>query len=110
MYILLYLKKNAIANNFKVVLDKKQKTCLNDLIRKQNKNGVNDLKINVSKMELLTVQQGLNFGKLAEKANLSRQTISTIRGRKTCAVLTATKLAAALGVDVLELLEREVTH
>ena len=37
-------------------------------------------------------------------AGISRQNLSTIKTRGTCKALTACKLAAALGVDVTELL------
>lgn len=65
------------------------------------------MNINTVKLELLTVQQGLNFSQLAEKADVSKQTISTIKGRRTCAATTACKLAKALSVDVMELIDTE---
>lgn len=61
------------------------------------------MKINSSKLELLTAMQGLNFRKLAEKSGVSRQSISTAKTRGTCNPLTAIKLANALGVEVEEL-------
>ena len=41
----------------------------------------------------------------AAKAGVTRQSISVIKARGTCKALTAYKLAAALGVDITELLE-----
>lgn len=65
------------------------------------------LKVNIFKMEILSSRAGMNFSQLAEKACVSRQTISTINGRKTCRPDTVLKIAAALGVDVTEIVEQE---
>ena len=61
--------------------------------------------INTKKLEILAIKNGFNYKMLADKANVSRQTLSTIKGRKSCAIETAIKLAAALNVDITELLE-----
>lgn len=63
------------------------------------------MRIDSTKLELLTGQQGLTFSELAKLAGMCRQNISTIKSRGTCTAKTACKLAAALGVDVEELLE-----
>ena len=56
------------------------------------------LKCNI---EILAASKGMN---LTQLAGISRQNLSTIKTRGTCKALTACKLAAALGVDVTELL------
>ena len=65
------------------------------------------MKINVQKLELLQARQGLTASVLAEKSGISRQHISTIKGRGTCNPLTLAKLAAGLGVDPSELIAKE---
>lgn len=59
-------------------------------------------------LELLAAQKGMRLGQLADKAGLCRQNLSTIKTRGTCSALTACKIAAALGVDVTEIIEQEV--
>ena len=59
------------------------------------------LKCNI---EILAASKGMNLTQLAAKAGISLQNLSTIKTRGTCKALTACKLAAALGVDVTELL------
>lgn len=63
------------------------------------------MKINIAKLELLMVKRGMNFGQLASKADISRQTLSTIRGRRSCAASTAIKLATALDVEATTFIE-----
>lgn len=58
-------------------------------------------------LEIMAARRGLRLGQLADKAGLSRQNFSTIKGRGTCSALTAVKIAAALGVDVTEIIEQE---
>lgn len=43
--------------------------------------------------------------RLAEKAGVSRVTVSALRCGKTCTPETASKIARALGVDVAEIME-----
>lgn len=62
------------------------------------------LKCNI---EVLAASKGMNLSQLAEKADVSRQTLSTIKNRCTCKALTAYKLAAALDVDVTEILQED---
>ena len=59
-------------------------------------------------LEIMAARKGMNLGKLADKAGLCRQNLSTIKNRGTCSALTAIKIAAALGVDVTEIIEEEV--
>lgn len=63
------------------------------------------MKIDTTKLSILCIRKGWNTMQLAEKAGITRQTLSTVKGRGTCAMGTAGKLAKALGVDVTELLE-----
>lgn len=58
-------------------------------------------------IELLAAQNGMKIGQLADKAGLCRQNLSTINRRGTCTALTACKIAAALGVDVSEIIKEE---
>jgi len=63
--------------------------------------------INSQKIELLAAQKGLKLGELAKKARISRQTLSTIKGRGTCTAQTAIKLADALETSVTEFIRQE---
>lgn len=58
-------------------------------------------------LEIMAARKGMNLGQLAEKAGLGRQNLSTIKKRGSCTALTAVKIAAALGVDVTEIIEEE---
>ena len=62
------------------------------------------LKYNI---EILAASKGMNLSQLAAKAGISRQNLSTIKTRGTCKALTAYKLAAALDVDVTEILQED---
>lgn len=57
-------------------------------------------------IEIMAARKGLRLGQLADKAGVSRQNLSTIKGRGTCTALTACKIAA-LGVDVTEIIKEE---
>lgn len=65
------------------------------------------MKINRLKLDALQAEQGLTCGQVAEKAGMSRQNFSTVRVRGTCTAVTLGKVARALGVDPLEIMERE---
>ena len=58
-------------------------------------------------LQVMAARKGLNLGQLADKAGLCRQNLSTIKCRGTCSALTAMKIAAALGVDVTEIIEED---
>lgn len=58
-------------------------------------------------LEIMAARKGLRLGQLADKAGLCRQNMSTIKRRGTCSALTAIKIAAALGVDVTEIIEEK---
>ena len=65
------------------------------------------MKISRMKLELVQADRGMTAGQIAEKARVSRQNISTIKGRGTCAPATAAKLAKALGCDIKEIIGEE---
>ena len=58
-------------------------------------------------IEIMAARKGMKIGQLADKAGMCRQNLSTIKNRGTCTALTACKIAAALGVDVTEIVEQE---
>lgn len=58
-------------------------------------------------IEIMAARKGMKLGQLADKAGLCRQNLSTIKNRGTCTAITACKIAAALGVDVTEIIEEE---
>lgn len=63
----------------------------------------------VDRIKLVTelLQRDMTQKRLAEKAGVSRCTVTAICNGKTCAASTAVKLAAALGVDVEEIIVKE---
>lgn len=65
------------------------------------------MKVDVIKIEALLARQGITKTELACRAGISRQSISVIVGRGTCTPITTGKLASALGVDVLDIIEQE---
>lgn len=65
------------------------------------------MNISKSKIELLLAENGINLTALSELSGISRQSISTIKQRGTCAPCTAAKLAKGLGVPVAEIIETE---
>lgn len=58
-------------------------------------------------LAIMAALQGLTLGQLAEKAGMNRQNLSIIKSRGSCSPMTAVKIAAALGVDVTEIIEEE---
>lgn len=66
------------------------------------------MKISRAKIELLQAKAGMTAVQLAKSSGISRQNISTIKGRGTCSPPTAAKLARGLGVSITEILESEV--
>lgn len=66
------------------------------------------MKINSTKMCVKMAYNGYTLAKLAEVSGVSRATLSSIKNGKTCSIPTATKIAKALNVDVVELIESEV--
>jgi len=58
-------------------------------------------------LAIMAALQGLTLGQLAEKAGINRQNLSIIKRRGSCSPMTAVKIAAALGVDVTEIIQEE---
>lgn len=56
-------------------------------------------------LEIMAACKGMNMSQLADKANLSRQSLSTIKNRGTCSALTAVKIATALDMPPESLLD-----
>lgn len=67
------------------------------------------MKLNVFEVEKIMAENGLTRKEVAQKCRMSRQSVSTIIRRGTCLPVTAGKLAAGLGVDVIDILEQEDT-
>ncbi len=65
------------------------------------------MRINKTKFELSMARKGLTATRLCELSGVSRQSISTIRYRGSCAPQTAARLAAGLGIDISELIQEE---
>lgn len=62
------------------------------------------MNIDGMKVQILMGKSNLSIKELAEKSQISRQTISYIRSGKRCTPVTACKIAAALGVNVEDIL------
>ena len=60
------------------------------------------MRINRERFAAALARLDLNGNQLAEKAGVSRGTVTAVRTGKSCAPETATKLAAVLGDDILE--------
>lgn len=60
------------------------------------------MRINRERFAAALVRLDLNGNQLAEKAGVSRGTVTAVRTGKSCAPETAYKLAAVLGKDILE--------
>ena len=65
---------------------------------------VNKMKLK-GNLEIMAARKGMKLSQLADKAGLCRQNLSTIKNRGTCTAMTACKIAAALGVDVTEIVD-----
>lgn len=63
------------------------------------------MKISRQKLELCQARAGMSAARLAEVSGVSRQQISTIKGRESCNPITAAKLAKGLGVELEAILE-----
>lgn len=89
--------------NFKKIVDTFKMKLYNN-IQNECESEVNEMKLKCN-IEVLAASKGMNLSQLAAKAGVTRQSISVIKARGTCKALTAYKLAAALGVDITELLK-----
>lgn len=65
------------------------------------------MKINKKNLDILQCRAGLTGAQLAAKAGLKPQSYSAVKNRGTCAAPTVAAIAAALGVDVTEIIEQE---
>ena len=65
------------------------------------------MEISKNKIQLAMAKAGFSSSKLAETAQVSRQTVSYILHGKDCSPKIAGKLASALGIPVEEILEKE---
>ena len=61
------------------------------------------MKLDVMRIVLILAERGMTKAEFAARSGVSRQQISTIMGRGTCAPKTAGKLAAGLGIPVAEI-------
>lgn len=61
----------------------------------------------IDRIKLITemAKQEITINAVAEKAGLTRATVSAVKGGKSCKAETAEKLAAGLGVPLATLLE-----
>lgn len=63
---------------------------------------VKEMRIDRVKFAAALARADLNGNQLAEKAGVSRGTVTAVRTGKSCSKETADKLAAVLGRDILE--------
>ena len=63
------------------------------------------MRIDRAKFAAALVRADLNGTRLAEKAGVSRGTVTAVRSGKSCSTETAEKLAAGLGVTVSDITE-----
>lgn len=60
------------------------------------------MRINRERFAAAMVRYDLNVNGLAERAGVSRGTVTAVKTGKSCSRGTANKLAAVLGMDILE--------
>ena len=65
------------------------------------------MRIDSIKIKLLMAEQEINQTDMSERCNIARQNISTILTRGTCSVVSAGRLAKALGVPVREIIKED---
>ena len=65
------------------------------------------MKIDVYKIKVILAEKEMTRSALAGLCGISRQNISTILTRGTCALKTAGKLAKGLGISVAEIIKQE---
>ena len=68
----------------------------------KSKSEVNTMRIDRVKFAAALARLDLNGNQLAEKAGVSRGTVTAVRTGKSCSKETADKLAAVLGRDIIE--------
>lgn len=62
------------------------------------------MRLNRRKLIVTMMDKDINIKQLAEKASLSRGTVSSIKNGKSCTKETLNKIAVALEIDAMELL------
>lgn len=65
------------------------------------------MKLNSHKVKLILAEIGMTQAKLAEKCGIARQNISNVLAKGRCSPTTAGKIAAGLGVPVIEIVKEE---
>ena len=60
------------------------------------------MRVNREKFAVALVRHNLNGNKLAERAGVSRGTVTAVKNGKSCSRETAEKLSAVLGREILE--------
>lgn len=65
------------------------------------------MKLKVMKIKAMMAERKLNCNEFSKLCGISRQALSTIFKRGTCNCATAGKIAEALSVPVLEIMEEE---
>ena len=63
------------------------------------------MRIDRVKFAAALARADLNVKRLAEKSGVSRATITAVKSGKSCSAETAGKLAAGLGVNVVDIME-----
>lgn len=66
------------------------------------------MKISALKIETILAEKSMTKAAFAGRCGISRQNVSTLIRRGTCEPRTAGKLAAGLGVEVGDIIEKEV--
>ena len=66
------------------------------------------MKISALKIETRLAEKSMTKAAFADRCGISRQNVSTLIRRGTCEPRTAGKLAAGLGVEVGDIIEKEV--
>lgn len=67
-----------------------------------------NIRVNNSVMRAEMARSRITNDKLKEATGVSKATISAVRNGKSCSYNTAVKIAKALNLDVMELIESEV--
>ena len=65
------------------------------------------MKLNVNKIKLVLAEKGMLLQELAAQSGISRQSVSAVMARGTCAIVTAGKLAKGLGLSVTEIVRED---
>ena len=66
------------------------------------------MRLKKNMLKHIMVDRDLKLRQLQEISGVSKQTLSAVSNGKSCSFETAEKLAKALNLDVMELIEREV--